>query len=288
MTDTTIEYRNDRPSMARQTGEMTSDGVIDYTRQQQDIQDFTDAAMEYIIQGLLVRRNGAQYRNTKLARELYDRLVDLLYPFGNRYSMDIPGLAVTFVWHELPEVIKTCEIDAARYMEEDPAMEFAEEVYFGCIGFLATVAHRIANALSRLKAPVIPRAIACYSQSKTGIDIHPATTIGEGLFIDHGTGVAIGCTAVLGRNVNIYKGVVLGTRSKPRKQTEETTGQLKKRHPTISDNVSLYTNAFVGGDIVVGEGAVIGAYAFVTDDVPPGEVVLPIEIEMQREVMGKR
>ena len=136
------------------------------------------------------------------------------------------------------------------------------------------MAYRIANALLKQDVPIIPRAVSGIAHSHTGIDIHPGATIHPGLFIDHGTGIAIGCTAVIHANVNLYNGVVLGTRSKPRKKTDQETDGIKKRHPTIESNVSLYTNAFVGGDIVIGSGSTIGAYAFVCEDIPKGSVVL--------------
>jgi len=174
----------------------------------------------------------------------------------------------------LPNIIEACQIDAERYVTEDPALENIEEVFYASNGFWATVAYRIANALSKLGVPIIPRAITGFAHSRTGVDIHPGATIHPGLFIDHGTGIAIGCTAVIHENVNLYNGVVLGTRSKPRKKTNEQTSSVVKRHPTIQSNVSLYTNAFVGGDIVIGAGSTIGAYAFVCNDVPSNSVVL--------------
>ncbi len=269
-----LAYANHQSSKSRVGVQTMTMPTPNFQQQHADVKEFTEAAVSYVMQQLLNRRQGQYWMQASAANNLRAALVRILRPFACFCDVDISGLAQRFVWDQLPDIIEVCEIDAARYIDEDPAIEYAEEVFFGCNGFWATVAHRIANALHGMKTPVVPRSIAGYAHSKTGIDIHPATTIGSGLFIDHGTGVAIGCTAVLGKNVNIYKGVVLGTRSKPRKQTEEQSGQLKKRHPTIGDHVSLYTNAFVGGDILVGDGAVVGAYAFVTDDVPAGSVVL--------------
>ena len=202
-----------------------------------------------------------------------ESLVDLLYPMAERYSFDSEAIAREFVNDYLPEISIACRIDAERYQTEDPALENLDEVFYASNGFWATVAYRIANALLKLNVPIIPRAISAVAHSRTGVDIHPGATIEPGLFIDHGTGIAIGCTAVIHSNVNLYNGVVLGTRSKPRKKTDEATATIKKRHPTIESNVSLYTNAFVGGDVMIGAGTTVGAYAFVCHDVPADSVV---------------
>lgn len=203
-----------------------------------------------------------------------ESLVDLLYPLAERYSFDSESIAREFVEDYLPEISVACQIDAERYQTEDPALENLDEVFYASNGFWATVAYRIANALLKLQVPIIPRGISAVAHSRTGVDIHPGATIEPGLFIDHGTGIAIGCTAIIRSNVNLYNGVVLGTRSKPRKKTDETTATIKKRHPTIESNVSLYTNAFVGGDVVIGPGTIVGAYAFVCHDVPADSVVV--------------
>lgn len=198
----------------------------------------------------------------------------LLNSLKVRFDIDVDTIVGRFVEDEWPQILDASRLDYLRYPDQDPALSNAEEVLYSSNGFWATVAYRLANSLKRLRVPILPRAISGAAHSRTGVDIHPAATIGPGLFIDHGTGIAIGCTAVLGRNVNLYNGVVLGTRSKPSRRTDVESGQVVKRHPTIMDGVSLYTNAFVGGDVTVGENAVVGAYAFVCHDVEPGEVVL--------------
>jgi len=203
-----------------------------------------------------------------------EALFDLLTPLSRRYTLDADAIAKEFASTYLPNIVEACQTDAERYLTEDPALENIEEVFYASNGFWATVAYRIANALLQQNVPIIPRAVSGIAHSHTGIDIHPGATIHPGLFIDHGTGIAIGCTAVIHSNVNLYNGVVLGTRSKPRKKTDEETSTIQKRHPTIQSNVNLYTNAFVGGDIVVGTGSTIGAYAFVCQDVPENSVVL--------------
>ena len=203
-----------------------------------------------------------------------DSLVELLVPLAERYSFEPEAVAREFVEDYLPGISIACQTDAERYQTEDPALENLDEVFYASNGFWATVAYRVANALLKLQVPIVPRAISAVAHSRTGVDIHPGATIEPGLFIDHGTGIAIGCTAVIHANVNLYNGVVLGTRSKPRKKTDEASATIKKRHPTIESNVSLYTNAFVGGDVVIGSGTTVGAYAFVCHDVPADSVVL--------------
>ena len=202
-----------------------------------------------------------------------DSLSKLLEPLLDRYDLDVEGIAITFAHHEIPKIVDACRIDAERYKTEDPALEDLEEVFYASNGFWATVAYRIANTLLRLEVPLLPRAVSSIAHSRTGVDIHPGATISPGLFIDHGTGIAIGCTAVIHANVNLYNGVVLGTRSKPRKKTDQNSNEIVKRHPTIQSNVSLYTSAFVGGDVVIGAHSIIGAFAFVCSDIPVDTVV---------------
>ncbi|MEM6469660.1 MAG: pyridoxal-phosphate dependent enzyme [Planctomycetota bacterium] len=201
------------------------------------------------------------------------QFVTLLEPLSERYGFDADVITREFFDGGLDEIVELCRQDFDRYPIQDPALSNLEEVFFASNGFWATIAHRIAHALRNLGVPVVPRAISGFAHSRTGVDIHPGAKIGPGLFIDHGTGIAIGCTAVLHENVSLYNGVVLGTRSKPAKKTDRHTGSTQKRHPTIESGVSLYTNAFVGGDVTVGKNAIIGAYAFVTDDVPSGVAV---------------
>lgn len=200
-------------------------------------------------------------------------LHSLLAAMHNRFDVNADAIVERFVAQAWPDILSASRQDFRRYPDQDPALSNAEEVLYSSNGFWATVAYRMANALRLLRVPILPRAISGFAHSRTGVDIHPGATIGPGLFIDHGTGIAIGCTAVLGRSVNLYNGVVLGTRSRPERSTNEQSGEVVKRHPTIGDGVSLYTNAFVGGDVTIGDNAVIGAYAFVCHDVPPGEVV---------------
>ena len=236
------------------------------------VQTFVSDTVNLIIEHLDPQQGHpleVSYRDHAIESEL-SRLISVI---EDRFDIDSVSLSRQFVDEQLPSIIQACRLDFARYPAQDPALSNLEEVLFASNGFWATSAYRLAHGLRQLRVPVLPRAISGLAHSKTGIDIHPGASIAPGLFIDHGTGIAIGCTAIIRENVNLYNGVVLGTRSKPRKRKDEASGVVAKRHPTIESNVSLYTSAFVGGDVTVGDGATIGAYAFVTHDVAPGTLV---------------
>ena len=149
----------------------------------------------------------------------------------------------------------------------DPAAKTKQEIIFCYPGLLAIFVYRIAHELYKMGVPLIPRIMSEYAHSRTGIDINPGASIGEYFFIDHGTGVVIGETTIIGNNVKIYQGVTLGALS-------TRSGQLLrdiKRHPTIEDNVTIYSSASIlGGETVIGRGSVIGGNAFITESVPPG------------------
>lgn len=149
----------------------------------------------------------------------------------------------------------------------DPAAKTRQEIIFCYPGLLAIFVYRIAHELYKRDVPFIPRIMSEYAHSRTGIDINPGADIGEYFFIDHGTGVVIGETTSIGNNVKIYQGVTLGALS-------TRSGQLLrdiKRHPTIEDNVTIYSSASIlGGETVIGKGSVIGGNAFITESVPPG------------------
>jgi serine O-acetyltransferase len=172
----------------------------------------------------------------------------------------------------LPGIRQALAADAQAAYRGDPAAGSPEEIIFCYPGMTAIIYHRLAHELHRLGVPLIARMIAEKAHSLTGIDIHPAASIGEGLFIDHGTGVVIGETAVIGRNVRIYQGVTLGARSFP----VDADGNLIKgapRHPVLEDDVIIYSGATVLGRITVGRGSMIGGNVWLTDSVPPGSKI---------------
>lgn len=243
-----------------------------FSQQSRAIQHFIVDAVDFVLEQLETQATHdvpCIYPDQKIR----EQLASLLEPMETRFNLNSKVIADRFAGANLQRLMEACRQDFQRYPLQDPALSNIEEVFFASNGFWATVAYRIAHSLRQLGVPVIPRAISGFAHSRTGVDIHPGATIGPGLFIDHGTGIAIGCTAVLEENVSLYNGVVLGTKSKPAKETNQETDAVQKRHPTIKSGVSLYTNAFVGGDVTVGENAIIGAYAFVTNDVPAGAAV---------------
>jgi serine O-acetyltransferase len=181
-------------------------------------------------------------------------------------------LALAFV-QTLPRVAGVLATDVRAALEGDPATKSPDEVIFCYPGLLATIIFRLAHELYLLKVPIIPRIMTEYAHNQTGIDIHPGATIGQSFFIDHGTGVVIGETTVIGNNVRIYQGVTLGALSLPRDAGEKMRN--KKRHPTIEDNVIVYSNTTIlGGETVIGKGSVIGGNIWLTESVAPGTKVL--------------
>lgn len=166
---------------------------------------------------------------------------------------------------ELPHIQALILKDAEAAFEGDPAAQSREEVILTYPGMYAILVHRIAHELFVRDVPLIPRLMSEQAHSKTGIDIHPGATIGEYFFIDHGTGVVIGETTVIGHHAKIYQGVTLGATST--RKGQQLAGI--KRHPTLGDYVTVYSNASVlGGDTYIGSGSVIGGSAFVCESVP--------------------
>ena len=167
----------------------------------------------------------------------------------------------------LPELRALLMTDVRAAFEGDPAATGADEVVFSYPGIAAICVYRIANRLYRLGAAIVPRMMTELAHSETGIDIHPAATIDEAFFIDHGTGVVIGETTVIGKRVRIYQGVTLGALSLPTGRARQLSST--KRHPTIEDDVIIYANATIlGGETVIGAGAVIGGNSWITESVP--------------------
>jgi serine O-acetyltransferase len=172
----------------------------------------------------------------------------------------------------LPEVRRLLATDILAGFEGDPAATSPDEVLFSYPGMLAITNQRLAHELLKLGVPLLPRMITEHAHSLTGIDIHPGAQIGERFFIDHGTGVVIGETCIIGCNVRIYQGVTLGAKSFPL----DADGHPVKgvpRHPVVEDDVIIYSNATVLGRITIGQGSAIGGNVWLTRTVPPGSVI---------------
>ncbi len=169
---------------------------------------------------------------------------------------------------ELPRVYDALLEDARATHDGDPAAASVDEVIAAYPGFYATACYRLAHVLHRHGVPFLPRLVTEYAHRETGIDIHPGATIGRAFAVDHGTGVVVGETAVLGDRVRLYQGVTLGALAVAKQLARV------KRHPTLEDDVVVYANATIlGGDTVVGAGSVIGGNVWLTRSVPPRSVV---------------
>jgi serine O-acetyltransferase len=172
----------------------------------------------------------------------------------------------------LPELRKQVRLDLRYAYESDPAATGIDEILLTYPGAYAVSVYRIAHALLKEGAAIVPRMMTELAHRRTGIDIHPGAEIGEAFFIDHGTGVVIGETSLIGRRVRIYQGVTLGALTVPQGEARPEPGT--RRHPTIEDDAVIYANATIlGGQTVIGQGAVIGGNAFITASVPAGTKV---------------
>jgi len=172
----------------------------------------------------------------------------------------------------IPEIRRRVSADVQAAYEGDPAAKSLEEIIlsYPCIYAIAT--YRVAHELYDRQVPLIPRMMSEHAHSLTGIDIHPGAKIGENFFIDHGTGVVIGETSEIGNNVRIYQGVTLGGKSFSRGEISTLRG--KKRHPTIEDDVIIYSGTTIlGGETVIGKGAIIGGNIWITSSIPPSTTV---------------
>ena len=194
--------------------------------------------------------------------------------------------AAAFI-EQLPDIRKQLQTDVVAAYNGDPAAKSYGEVIFCYPAIRAISNYRIAHALLRLDVPLIPRIITEMAHSETGIDIHPGATIGNYFTIDHGTGVVIGETAVIGHNVKLYQGVTLGAKSFP---LDADGNPIKgiDRHPKIGNNVIIYANSTILGNIRVGDGAVIGGNIWVDKDVPPGAKLRQNALRAEQEARSKR
>ena len=210
---------------------------------------------------------GAKDTESAIAAAL-EHEIGLLCP-----GKDSKKIAADFV-AALPEVKRLVATDVQAAYEGDPAATSPMEVVMAYPGLYAVTIHRLAHELYRLGVPIIPRIMSELAHSKTGIDIHPGATIGERFFIDHGTGVVVGETTVIGRNVKLYQGVTLGALSFDK---DPVTGALVKgvkRHPNVEDNVVIYAGATIlGGNTTIGHDSEIGGNVWLKDSVPPNSRV---------------
>ncbi len=219
--------------------------------------------IQYNLKKQVARAMGGSEKCSGCGRSAVEKKAeDIVYKFMERLS-------------SIREYLYT---DVQAAYDGDPAAYSTDEIIFSYPGLFAITVYRIAHELWQLDVPMIPRIMTEYAHSATGIDIHPGASIGKGFFIDHGTGIVIGETTVIGSNVKIYQGVTLGALSTRKGQ------QLKgvKRHPTIGDNVTIYSGtSILGGETVIGDGAIIGGNAFIVSSVEAGTKVSVKNPELQ-------
>ncbi len=186
---------------------------------------------------------------------------------------------------KIPQIREYLETDLLATYDGDPAASSFEEIIIAYPGLIAITIYRMAHELYLLNVPVIPRLMTEFAHSRTGIDIHPGATIGKNFFIDHGTGIVVGETSIIGENVKIYQGVTIGALST--RGGQKLSG--KKRHPTIEDNVVIYAGASIlGGETVIGKNSVIGGNTFITSSVPADTRVSIKNPEMEFYSSGKK
>lgn len=203
-------------------------------------------------------------------------------PSGPRCGLcaERAGEVASAVVARLPAIRRMVDADVRAAFEGDPALHGIDEALFCYPGIRATLQYRIAHELHRLDVPLIPRFISELAHSETGIDIHPGARIAPSFFIDHGTGVVIGETAVIGERVRLYQGVTLGARS----FATDERGRLIKgapRHPTVEDDVVIYAGATILGRITIGRGATIGGNVWLTRSVPAGSRVHQVQARQE-------
>ena len=196
-------------------------------------------------------------------QEIRLELNEVLTLISDRLAQSPEEVEAAFM-EQLPSIRTLLLADAQIITDEDPAATSRSEVIRTYPGFLAIAVYRLAHALYKLEVPLIPRILTEHAHSKTGIDIHPGAQIGESFFIDHGTGVVIGQTTIIGNKVKVYQGVTLGA-MRLSKDMHDT-----KRHPTIEDRVTIYSGATIlGGDTVIGHDSIIGGNVWITESVAP-------------------
>jgi serine O-acetyltransferase len=224
-----------------------------------------------------------RYSLGQTVSKLYDLLADLITHNIRhdclRYHRSCSGcetqgqsIALEMM-NAIPEIRQTLASDVRAAYEGDPAAKSHDEIIFSYPGVYAISVHRVAHRLFELGVPMLPRIMSEHAHGTTGIDIHPGATIGNRFVIDHGTGVVIGETTRIGSNVRIYQGVTLGALSLPKDAGEKLRG--KKRHPTIEDDVIIYSGTTIlGGDTVIGARSVVGGNVWLTQSVPPDTTVM--------------
>ena len=214
----------------------------------------------------------AEIDSQKLFEMVTDNLKALIAAINSSSSLKIDSSKlITAFFDRYDKIVSMLKMDLQAIFDNDPSLDDIDEAIFTSPGLVAIMVYRIAHELDDLGLPYIPRMMSEIIHSQTGIDIHPRAQIGESFFIDHGTGIVIGETTIIGNHVKLYQGTTLGALSLSRGQ------QLKgiKRHPTIGNNVTIYANASIlGGKTTIGNNVIIGANTYILESVPDNSVVV--------------
>lgn len=211
----------------------------------------------------------------------YDYLSEVLEHFIDD-AQEIERLVAAFE-EKFPAIERSLRTDIKAAYRNDPAAQSYDEIMLAYPSYEVMTVHRIAHELYKMNIPILPRVMAEFAHSRTGIDIHPGATIGDYFFIDHGTGVVIGETAVIGENVVIYQGVTLGAKSF---QKDESGNLVKgmKRHPAIGNDVVIYAGATIlGGDTHIGDHSVIGGNVWLTHSIEANQFVYAQHVEVRQK-----
>jgi serine O-acetyltransferase len=243
--------------------------------------DLNDESLHYFVGATLAR-----------AMRHLEEQVRRGYAFTERHDYETCDHCAAFAQQvtkgflaRVPAIRRLVRSDVEAAYEGDPALKSRDEAIFAYPGVFAVTNQRLAHELHLLGVPLIPRIITEHAHTITGIDIHPGAAIGEKFFIDHGTGVVVGETAVIGRNVTLYQGVTLGAKSFP---LDENGNPIKgiPRHPIVEDDVVVYAGATILGRITIGKGSSVGGNVWLTASVPPGTRVTQAEVRDQRHSHG--
>jgi serine O-acetyltransferase len=254
--------------------------------QEKDVLEILHNLVEIIFPGFSGRRKYSldtiHYNIGEIISRVYMELVDQIFQafrynceMNNCKDCDTKGMserAARALLEQIPSIREVMKDDITAAFDGDPAARSLDEIVVSYPGIKAITIQRLAHVLYNEGVPLLPRMMTEHAHSVTGIDIHPGATLGRGLFIDHGTGVVIGETAIIGNNVKIFMGVTLGALSFPK----DACGKIikgRKRHPTVEDNVTIYSNATILGDITLGEGSIIGGNVWLTEDIEAGSKI---------------
>jgi serine O-acetyltransferase len=228
--------------------------------------DFAQELVDYLFP-VVENEKTYEAKHKRKLENLKNQLSEILFAFNATFELEKENTNAVF-FETLPKIKDELMEDARALQQFDPAAKSLEEVVLTYPGFMAVTAYRVAHVLYDLQVPLVPRIITEWAHSITGIDIHPGARIGVPFLIDHGTGVVIGETSVIGKSVKIYQGVTIGALAVKKEEAEV------KRHPTIEDNVIVYANSTIlGGKTTIGHDSIIGGNCFIVETVPAHSVV---------------